>query len=212
MSVLFNGMLLASGAAAAGITFVASEVATPVTGVTFTVNKPAGVQVGDLLLLGIFGPMTSNTTPAGWTLVSSDYVAGNGDRHVIYSKVADGSEGSTLSVTGVNVSKSGFAMAFRGASTVGTVGTSARAGSTATGTATSISPAAPGVLIGVFCNNGGVRTVSTPPSGMTSRAYMGTGVTFAVYDLNPSPSGATGSKAIVWSATGGVMSLLLQIN
>lgn len=212
MSVLFNSMLLGAGDAGPNITFVANTTAA-VSAANFVINKPAGVQVGDLMLMEIFSSsMTSNTTPSGWTVVSSDYVAGAGSRHVIYSRVVDGSEGSTFTVAGLAVAKEGYVVALRGASTVGTVGTVARATS-ATGTASSISPAVAGALIAIFASDDN-RTVATPPAGMTQISTLSgtTGGSHAVYVLIPSSAGATGSKSLVWNISSGVASLLLQIN
>jgi len=71
-------------------------------GTSHTVNLPSGITAGNLLVLAISGVQTSPvTTPSGWTLHSDanlyDPAVHNLAR--IYWRIADGNEGSTLSMT-----------------------------------------------------------------------------------------------------------------
>lgn len=210
MSQLNETLMLALGTDA--IAFVGGTT-TAATAGSFAQNKPSGVQNGDIMIMGIYAnaSMTSNTPPSGWVVLSSDYSAASQPRYVLYWKIADGTDGSTITVTGQNTAKSGFIAAWRGASTVGTTGANTRVSSD-TGTAASISPAAVGALIAIF-HAGDVRTITTPPSGMVQVLFTSaTTGSMAVYELIPSPAGATGSKSLVWNASAGLNSILLQIN
>jgi hypothetical protein len=69
---------------------------------TWSVNKPSGVAVGDLLLLCIasdgFTKGVEIVTPAGWTnLVNETPTAGDGQNYFVAWRIADGSEGSSFS-------------------------------------------------------------------------------------------------------------------
>lgn len=65
---------------------------------THTVNLPTGIQSGEQLLVFFkFTNSTSCTFPAGWTELFNNTDDG-GHRMVVYRRVADGSEASTISV------------------------------------------------------------------------------------------------------------------
>ncbi|MER8672543.1 hypothetical protein [Mesorhizobium sp. M0037] len=96
---MFVHMLTDGGPGAAGFPVTAATAVSVYTGgtTTKTVDLPAGIQSGDLLLVCFRCHNSNNalTTPSGWTLLDSRSSAGAG---AIYYRVADGSEGSTLSV------------------------------------------------------------------------------------------------------------------
>jgi len=71
-------------------------------GTSHTVNLPSGITAGNLLVLAISGVQTSPvTTPSGWTLHSDANLYDPAFHNLarIYWRIADGNEGSTLSMT-----------------------------------------------------------------------------------------------------------------
>lgn len=68
----------------------------------FTVPMPAGVQVGDLLLMQVASSVTANpTVPTGWAIFEPNLGIGNpGPTHITYFRWADSTD---LSATGVDV-------------------------------------------------------------------------------------------------------------
>lgn len=79
---------------------------------THTVNLPAGIASGDLLLLWFNKDGTTGTitTPSGWSIAVSTITAT--DQSILFSKTASGSEGTTVSVT-TSVSESNTCIAYR---------------------------------------------------------------------------------------------------
>lgn len=69
-------------------------------GASINATKPASVAVGDLLVLAATTRNATSdvSTPAGWTLHSVHTLA-LGSRSALFTRVADGTEGATLSVT-----------------------------------------------------------------------------------------------------------------
>ncbi len=79
-------------------------------GTSHAVNLPTGISVGDLLL--IFMSINNGSTitdPSGWVVLESHL---NNDDHRIYARIADGSEGSTVTVT-LNTTKMASAVSYR---------------------------------------------------------------------------------------------------
>jgi hypothetical protein len=78
-----------------------------------TINLPAGIVVGELLVAQIWvdDEAVSLSTPAGWTLEDTHFPA-NG-RSYLFSKIADASEGSTLALTTVGGTSTFGAYAIR---------------------------------------------------------------------------------------------------
>jgi hypothetical protein len=104
-------------------------------------------------------------------------------------------------------------MVYRNATRINTVGSVTR-NSSATVTASSITPTHNGTLLAVFATNRGTNgpDINTPPAGMTQRVAIGTTAFggFAVYDqslLGVSSSNET----MVWGGTGSTYALQLQI-
>lgn len=62
------------------------------------INLPAGIASGDLLLVfAVFNAAPTVTDPSGWSVLASNNSSGDVAR--IYAKIADGSEGATVTVT-----------------------------------------------------------------------------------------------------------------
>lgn len=163
-------------------TVVGSQQATG-TGTSATINKPAGVQSGDLLVafLNING-YTTQQVPLGWTFLTYAYSSTSPTVSIfeILYKTAGGSEPSSYSWTGLGAVVTGWSggiIAFRGHDpTAGTAGIEFSplfsADNTASHdmTAPSMSPAHPAGLVVPFylstaANNSGWST----PSGLTER-------------------------------------------
>lgn len=73
------------------------------TGTTHTVSLPSGIEAGDLLLIFWADANTSGTqpaTPAGWTALYSGQWGSSNVYYRAWYRIADGSEGSTVNVTG----------------------------------------------------------------------------------------------------------------
>lgn len=80
------------------------------------INLPASIAAGDLLLLWFTMDNAAGsaiTTPSGWTLEEATIAATNTDFGYLFSKVASGSEGSTVTVTSTGTSQSSAAIAVR---------------------------------------------------------------------------------------------------
>lgn len=211
MTMLSDGMLLGVGGNA-GPVFVAEASAEAANTVTLTVNKPAGTASGDLMIAVVWGNSFTALTLTGWTQVFISTSFSND--LAVFTKTAGGSEPSTYSFTGTQNVRTGTIVTYRGG--VGAIdvqGTGVNsAPSTAISTALSITTTISGVLLATF-NNAGPRTVSTPPSGMTQRSFVtGTsGVATALYELTPSPVGATGNKTLTWNSSNQTAGWLVQI-
>lgn len=69
-------------------------------GTSHTINLPASIAVGDLLVVAFAALGNPTITwPAGWTAIREDTSGGNTPRLSIRFRVADGTEGSTISIT-----------------------------------------------------------------------------------------------------------------
>lgn len=103
-----------------------------------TVNLPTGIASGHLLL--IFMGMDGNTSitwPAGWSILATDTNAGGDGTLSVAYRIADGSEGSSISVT-TAASEAGSYICWRVTGWHGT--TPPEAGTPATGTSTTPDP------------------------------------------------------------------------
>lgn len=70
-------------------------------GTTENINLPASIQVGEMLMAFVSVGGGALSVPAGWTQAYT-VVSSVVQRQSMFYKVADGSEGSTLAVTGSN--------------------------------------------------------------------------------------------------------------
>lgn len=169
----------------------------------------ASVQNGDLII-GIVMNGTSGrtfTAPAGFSSVTSYNAVG--PSAAIFTKTASSESGTyTFTASGAGGTQANI-LVYSPAS-VHLAGSWNNANS-ATQTALSISPSVGGVLIAAFAFKTNT-TVTTPPSGMTQRAFFNTTASSnAQYELSPSPSGTTGNKSIVWNNADDGTNILLQI-
>jgi hypothetical protein len=131
-AALALALALNPGAALGAISFVAASSANNGTGATsLSVNKPAGVAQGDVMVATLTATGTGSiTTPSGWTVVT-DATQGTALRQITYYKVGGASEGSSYSWgLGTSRSTSAGIVAYRGVNQTAPVDASA----TATGT------------------------------------------------------------------------------
>lgn len=93
----------------------------------WTVNLPGSIASGDLLVMYVQTGNGRSVTATGWTLLVEDATDGSADNHIVLYRVADGTEGATVSVTPTGGTSKGGAIVWRvtGAKTTGTILTSA---------------------------------------------------------------------------------------
>lgn len=179
------------------------------------VSAPANIQNGDLLVAIGALQATSRITdvPNGFKIHSIQTNATQPGWFFIATKVASSESGSytfTQSTSGANCRIA--ILVYRNATKLNCVGTGSWAAS-ATITAPEILPSARGINIAAFFNDTGGQTITTPPSGMTSRIAATSAVNFAIYE-NDSTQETVPSlpRSIVWSSsTGGKVGIQLQI-
>jgi hypothetical protein len=199
--------------AASGPTIRSSSISTATqANPTLSIPKPTGVVAGDTLyLLAASDDSSPTSVPTGWTQIySADSAGGFGPIHAqVYRRVADGSEGSTFSITyGANCDAQASAIAVVGGSATGEVFSTFSDQTTTAGTsmtANSVTPAAANsLLIGAFVsrNLSGVFTTATPPSGMTELQDGNQDwISLEVCAQTGVPASATGSKVATASAS-----------
>src|ERR1019366_5987291 len=169
---------------------------------TYAVNKATGTVAGDLILMWVAGATASFTCP-GFAAYST---AWDGQ---LLARTADGTEGSTFTVTSVN--GAGVAeivnATIAGPCSIDVVGASNAATPSVNPTATGLTVAGSNELLlwfGFSMNNSsnlGTAVATTIPSGFTSRVTgtPGTAIrpTALLCDNTAIASGATGSVASV---------------
>jgi len=186
---------------------------------SLTINRPAAVAIGDLLVaaLDVRGTPTI-TPPSGWTLVRID-VNGTTMRQAVYSRVVGLSEPSSYRwLFSTKASAAGLVVAYRGADTAaGVQGTSGQAnGSSTTITAPSVTTAAPGALVVGFF---GIATNATftPPPGMREAIEVSQNggknkAAIEAADLIAPLAGATGARSATSSSSALNVGQLVVVN
>lgn len=144
-------------------------------GTTLGINKPTGVQTGDLLLAGLtVNSGSSITAPAGWTAVPGAVATTGSSKWQMFSKYATASEATSYTFTMSGSSKhAGGITALRGTATsnpVNAVATSSASGTNIT--APSVTPTADGSAIELLFgsntgdSNGGESWSVASPLGL----------------------------------------------
>lgn len=137
-----------------------------------TIDLPTGITSGDLLLLWFCMDSTTGTvtTPTGWDLEEGPLL--QTDRSLLYSRVADGSEGSTVTVATSN-SESSTAIAVRisGAESFITASGSASSGIMSNPTAVTATASAESILL-CFGSSLGAITVPEIANGPLTEIFQ----------------------------------------
>ncbi len=121
--ILFLTFLVCSNSLNAQIALRGTATTNTSTNTNLTINRPAGVIAGDIMLVNIAkgGNRTTNPTSAGWTLIDGVSLGGGTQRHgaVLY-KIAGGAEpiNYTFALGGGTNSTSGGIVAFSGVNNV----------------------------------------------------------------------------------------------
>jgi len=192
-----------------GITFRSASSAQNPTSTTLTINRPAGVIAGDVMVAGIgIRGAPSITAPAGWSLVRTD-AAGTYTTQAIYDRVVTASEPAsyTWSFSG-SVPAAGGISDYQGVNTANPVNASAGAGTnsnTLSIVAPSLTTTVPAAQVVGFFSIGGGNTI-TPPAGMTERAEASSTagsnhVTWEGSDFTQATPGATGPRTATASGS-----------
>src|SRR5215211_1234746 len=192
----------------AAIAFRSAATTTTRSGITVTVARPAGTQIGDVLVASVDVTGTPViTAPAGWTLVRRDEAATTLSQ-TAYVHVVGSSEPSsyvwTFSAAQV---ASAVVLAYSGVDNAAPVGASSGQANASTTSITAPSvdvPSAGSRLVSLA----GIRVNATitPPAGMTERAEVagGSGGTKNVSEASDAAVdvGSTGSRTSVASRAG----------
>lgn len=154
----------------AGITFRSMNFLSDSSGTTHACPMPAGVVAGDVLIMIAHawgGGTPTLTTPTGWT--SRGFHNPGADVFGCYTRVADGSEGASVTVTASVSTMSNIGiLAYSGATGVDAVTDFGSTQSTATPTIPSVTTTvANGMVVGVAGFQG--ATSATPAAGWTER-------------------------------------------
>lgn len=182
-----------------------------VSGTLLAVTAPTSIQDGNLIVALTFATSTTVaiTPPAGFSQIQKEVA--NTPGVTVNTKIAASESGNYTFTSSATTTFSVVMLVYQNATNVNTVGTVGRAASANTATASTITPTYRGVLLAAFSNSS-VGTITTPPSGMTSRVASDVGPPFAaVYELSPQEVAATGNKTLVWTTSAGVSGRLLQV-
>jgi hypothetical protein len=187
-----------------------------------TINKPAGVQSGDLLILFIAytGGNFRSPPPTGFSYLNGNLVPTSTQvRLAIAYKIAGSSEPSTYTISELAPGSSGSSngqvislVAYRGANTIHLIGNTSYSTSGSTTTASSIVPTNSGYLIGCFAKYA-QETIVTEPTAMSQisgGAASNIGSIY-IYEEADVPSGTTGNRSATWSGSSSGGAVLLQI-
>lgn len=203
MSHWTNPALLAGAKKIGPLTFRSKASASASTTTAAVVSKPAGTRSKDLLVAVVWGfSFTAMTAPAGWTLKFSNYT--DPVRVAIFTKKADGAEPSTYAFTPTGSgNRIATVFAFSGGEgEIDVMGTKSSGSSTLNSVSPSLTALNAGILISTY-GMGTIRTIATPPSGMTQIDFSSPNISSATYMLSPSSPGATGTKILVWGGGAG---------
>ena len=185
-----------------GIAFRAASSAQNPTGTTLTINRPAGVVAGDVMVagVGIRGAPTV-TPPAGWTLIRRD-AAGTDTTQALYSRVVTGGEpASYVWSFSSSVPAAGGIVDYQGVDTTTPVDVSGAAVQTTASTsilAPSVTTTGAGDRVVGFFAISGTNSI-TPPAGMTERGEASSSAgsshtTWEGSDFTQTTAGATGTR------------------
>ena len=199
-------LVAASAPALAAVTLVGASSLGGGNGTSFTVSRPAGIAVGDVLLAVVTAKQRGGanviSAPAGWTsVVLTDAGSGEFRQQVFWKAVAAGDPASDTFTTSSSERAAALMLAYRGVDGVNPIaaqGGQANA-SSSSATAPSISPAAANTTLVGFFGTGNGNASFTAPGGMVLEASDSSsagpnGVAVAAADETLTAAGATGSR------------------
>lgn len=166
---------------------------------TITVNVPANVRAGDVMLAVVNVRNTNAVTAnAAWTAIRNDTSTGSNSRQWLYYRVITGVEPASYSWTLTSGRVTAAIVAYRGVDTTAPVVTSlAQANASSTGiTAPTVNTTVANAMLVSFFGTRDTTTINGP-AGMTERAQDdsgGTGVTILVEDEFRATAGFTGTR------------------
>ena len=217
VAALAAGSLLSalpSAHATGGITFRAASASGTRYAVSITIPAPVGVQLGDVLIAGLYVlDQPAMTAPAGWTRVRRDGSAAS------YVRVAGASEPASYkwTFTGKHTAAGGI-VAYSGVNAAAPIQSANGKvnGSSTSITAPSVTTSKPGTMVlGIF--GVGRKTTVTPPAGMKERVDIAStndarNATVEVSQVVvPAPS-ATGPKVAKATLAGGNAGQLIALD
>ena len=186
-------------------TIAAENTATNTSGTSHTVNLPASIAAGNLLIVVFGGSAAATTTwPAGWNKLAGGATGATLD---VGWKVADGSEGSTITVTTGATSITSQARAYRitgGDSVV--LGTTVSIANNASGDPPSLTPGFSGSALDIlwfaisFAST--QTTISTYPTSFVNTAVLTNGSTGLATCNRPVNGTVLDPAAFTWGGTG----------
>jgi len=166
---------------------------------TITINKPAGVVDGDVMIASIAqglvaSPLTITVTPTGWTLVrQSQFGVTNVYGMAVYSRVASSEPASYTWTFSKALNSAGGISAYVNVDTANPIDVETGG----SGTPASITTTQPGDML-VVSSMSTSNTTFTPPAGMIERIDRASGATNSATlehaDIVQAVAGATGSK------------------
>jgi hypothetical protein len=179
------------------------------------VDRPSGVQAGDLLVALISYQNGSFLRPPPSEFV---YLSGNlsasytNNRLLIAYKIAGVSEPSSYLFSHSNDASICVTMvAYRGANTVNIIGSTSYTASGSNTVAPSITPSSFGCLVGCFAKRVG-ESVVTPPVGMREiSGVLNSRGSMYVYEESQTAPSATDTRSATWSGTSSGAAVLLQL-
>lgn len=167
-----NSVVSAPATGTAGLTAHA-EYTIPASAATHGVVIPAGVSVGDLILIAAVSNTAAYTLPAGWTKVSITGGGAYGCNGQYWTKVAAaGDAGSTVTLTSTNVDNQPCGLVVRAYASGTTVDVAASSSSLTTAVVTPTSY--PSRIVSLFFLVAPGGAFGAAPAGVTS-VYMGGG-------------------------------------
>lgn len=211
---MLPGMMMPQVLGPAGITYRNSTDARVNPSASIPISVPSGTANGDFLVLIIFGVSTGITVSSGlsaWTVRASSNLANNS--YYIYTRTASSEPADYTPVMSASDSYRAVMLSYANPTSGFDIAGNIVNGTAASQTLPSVTTGHQGALLAISMKEAAAGTIVTPPSGMVLRHFVNSGGTpaIAVYDLNPSPAGATGTKTIVWANTAGYTALLFSI-
>lgn len=194
--------------AEAAFTFIATTT-TSTSNNTITIDKPAGVSTGDLLVASLLHDLitVSGFTSTGWTqqaVINTGNCPASSLSHAVMTHVVEAGDGANYTFTATGGDAQNFdgsitAFATNG-QTVSIDGVTSSCADNTIITTSAVTPVSGGTLFASFSNDS-IATVTSAPASMTQATQvLGSGQSLvSYYQLNMAATPVT--KSLTWSAT-----------